>query len=354
MDAKALLYSLLRFYVGTSSALPHVDDREQWSTVYDLANAHALSGIVFSVVEKYPKEAIPPRQLLRDWLSDSVLIARNNSITDGAIAKLVTELKSEDRSGVLLKGQGAALMYPTPQYRSSGDIDLWLDGSFEDLVEFVRNKRPSSRICYHHGDFGKVDGISVEIHFRPSWLYNPFRNRALQSFFKEELRLGKVKTVIIGGSPVSIPGAEFNAVFMMVHMYRHIFNEGLGLRQLMDYYYVLNDTSLDRGAVIGVLKKIGLIPFAGAIMYLLQDVFGLSDEKKLVEPNERSGKFLLKEVEKSGNFGKKERMEGKKTGSVKDRQSRLWRFLFYYPSEVLWAPIWKAWHYLWRKKNGFL
>lgn len=348
----SLFFALLRYYVGTGERQV-VEDPAVWQEVYDLAKVHALTGIVFSVAEKYPKEEAAPKMLLREWLGDSHGIDLKNRSANEAIGHLLADFEALGYRCVLLKGQGAALMYPTPKYRSSGDIDLWVDGDRKELIEFVREHNPKAKICHHHGDYGKVDGVPVEIHFLPTWLYNPFHDRRLQAFFRSELAPGKVVPVEIGDSKVIIPGATFNAVFMLVHMYKHIFNEGLGLRQLMDYFFVLNDGSFDRAMVMQTFRRTGLVRFAGAVMYLMKEVFGIADKKLLLAPDEVAGRALLGEVMKSGNFGARERSEGHATGKLAYRQKRLWRFLFTYPSEVLCAPLWKAWHWCWRKVRGY-
>ena len=348
----SLFFALLRYYVGTGERLV-VEDPAVWQEVYDLAKVHALTGIVFSVAEKYPKEEAAPKMLLREWLGDSLGIDRKNRSANEAIGHLLADFEALGYRCVLLKGQGAALMYPTPKYRSSGDIDLWVDGDRDKLIELVRKHNPKAKICHHHGDYGKVDGVPVELHFLPTWLYNPIHDRRLQAFFRSELAPGKVVPVEIGDSEVNIPGVTFDAVFMLVHMYKHIFNEGLGLRQLMDYFFVLNDGSFDRPLVMRTLRRTHLVRFAGAVMYLMKEVFGIADEKLLLAPDEVAGRSLLGEVMKSGNFGARERSEGHATGKLAYRQKRLWRFLFTYPSEVLCAPLWKAWHWCWRKVRGY-
>ena len=348
----SLFFALLRYYVGTGER-PVVEDPAVWQEVYDLAKVHALTGIVFSVAEKYPREEAAPKMLLREWLGDSHGIDLKNRSANEAIGHLLADFEALGYRCVLLKGQGAAMMYPTPKYRSSGDIDLWVDGDREKLIGLVRKHNPKAKICHHHGDYGKVDGVPVELHFLPTWLYNPIHDRRLQAFFRSELAPGKVVPVEIGDSEVNIPGVTFNAVFMLVHMYKHIFNEGLGLRQLMDYFFVLNDGSFDRPLVMRTLRRTGLVRFAGAVMYLMKEVFGIADERLLLAPDEVAGRALLGEVMKSGNFGARERREGHATGKLAYRQKRLWRFLFTYPSEVLCAPLWKAWHWCWRRVRGY-
>mgnify|MGYP001015945201 CR=1 FL=1 len=52
------------------------------------------------------------------------------------------------------------------------------------------------------------------------------------------------------------------------------------------------------------LKELGLWKFAGAIMYFMQEVFGMPASRLIVPPNEKYGKFVLNEVLEAGNFGK--------------------------------------------------
>lgn len=112
---------------------------------------------------------------------------------------------------------------------------------------------------------------------------------------------------------------------------------------------MLNDVALNKSKVLPVLKDVGLLRFAGAVMSLLQEVLGLREENMLVPPDERTGRFLLDDIMRAGNFGANERKSDKRTGRLAYKQSRLWRYAFSYPSEVLWAPTWKAWHWAWRR-----
>ena len=88
---------------------------------------------------------------------------------------------------------------------------------------------------------------------------------------------------------IPIPTAEFNLIFQLTHIFSHLMNEGIGLRQLLDYYYVLisDDLSLIRDRVQKELKELGLWKFAGGIMYIMQEVFGMPASRLIVPPNEK-------------------------------------------------------------------
>ena len=91
----------------------------------------------------------------------------------------------------ILKGQGNALLYPNPLWRTPGDIDVWTKTKSEGrcnkddvrkVIEFVQEKNPKEKVCYHHVDYGEYEGVEVEMHYRPSFMFNPVHNCRLQQW----------------------------------------------------------------------------------------------------------------------------------------------------------------------------
>lgn len=109
-----------------------------------------------------------------------------------------------------------------------------------------------------------------------------------------------------------------------------------------------------------IIAKLGLKEFAGAVMYVMREVFAMPEERMLCRPDEKRGRKLLEEIMIGGNFGKfDERYNWAETtnGSMDYRGAsyafaRLrhnFQFLKEYPSEVLWEPIFRVYHWVWRK-----
>ena len=104
------------------------------------------------------------------------------------------------------------------------------------------------------------------------------------------------------------------------------------------------------------LKYLGLWKFAGAVMYVLHEALGLSEEKMIAQMDEKRGKLLLTEILNGGNFGKHFTKYGHFTqqGMAKKYFLKIWRnmhFVRYYPAEALSEPIFRTWHFFWRIKN---
>jgi hypothetical protein len=183
-----------------------------------------------------------------------------------------------------------------------------------------------------------------------------FTNKRLQQFFNEskEALFSKCDNGVDNNIPTT--SIAFDRIYILVHIYRHLFHEGMGLRQLMDYYFVLTQgfTETERAETVKLLRSLKMYRFTGAIMWILQDVFGMDSKYLLVPPIESEGRFLLQEIMISGNLGLYDQRLSRKSSDSDlayglRKVKRNFRFVTSYPSEVLWSPIFKVWHYLWRK-----
>lgn len=328
---------------------------EQWKELLDLATRHAIIGVLFPAIERLPQSQRPPSDVLINWYAISEKIKSMNIRLNKQIVWLSERLHKEGRSFCILKGQGVALYYPSPLLRSPGDIDIWLGGGRKSIMSFFRSQGlKMGEAVYHHVDVNIFRDTEVEAHFRPTWLWNPIHNARLQHWFKAESEILMSNEVTLGNTGHSIvcPTRDFNAVFLLVHIYRHLFDEGIGLRQLMDYYYCIIREG-DNIAVAKNLSRFGLLPFASAVMYVLKVVFGLDSCKCFVRPNEILGKQLLTEILLAGNFGhydirlSHDYVVGS-LANLRHKHKRNLKFYLNYPDELFWEIPFKLWHYCWR------
>ena len=144
-----------------------------------------------------------------------------------------------------------------------------------------------------------------------------------------------------------IPSVTFNAVYSLVHSFHHLIEEGLGLRHVVDYYYILKALPTEeRLSVVNLLSKFGLLGVAKALMWVLKEVCRMSDDYLICEPDEKKGRFLLNEIMRGGNFG-----HYRNDNRMRNSAARMFALLPYFPKEVLWVVPWKLWHKCWRLFN---
>ena len=361
------LFDFLKYCLGAKSDVNKVIAGIDWQMLYSFAFKQALLGLCFDGIERlgkeYPEELkLNPigRELLMTWMGKAQQIRRQNVKVNGVAAKLYSKFREDGLRCCILKGQGNALMYPNPYSRTPGDIDVWMNASREQITEYAKKHfEIGDDIRYHHLETS-LDSVPVELHFFPCTMNNPIYNARLQKWFKRnaDLQCSNVVSLPDGIGEIAIPTTAFNVIYQLTHLYHHFFDEGIGMRQIIDYYYIVNNDELlaIKNTLLKELKQLGLWKFAKAVMYVLHEALGLSGEKMIAPMDEKRGKLLLAEILNGGNFGKHFTKYGHFTqqGMAKKNFLKIWRnmhFVRYYPAEALSEPIFRTWHFFWRMKN---
>lgn len=366
MAQSSAIFLFLRYCLEDKVDLSMVVSNMDWRQLYSFATKQTIIGICFDGIrrlsEEYPEELKKnpiERDLLMTWMGVSQQIRRQNMKVNGVAAKLYSMLREDGLRGCILKGQGNALMYPNAYSRNPGDIDVWVNASREQITEYAKKHfELGDDIRYQHIETS-VDGVPVELHFFPCTMNNPIYNARLQKWFKRnvDLQCSNVVSLPDGIGEIAIPTTAFNVVYQLTHLYHHFFDEGIGMRQIIDYYYVVNNDELlaIKDTLQKELKHLELWKFGRAVMYVLHEALGISEEKMIVPMDEKRGKLLLAEILNGGNFGKHFTKYGHFTqqGMAKKYFLKIWRnmhFVRYYPAEALSEPIFRTWHFFWRMK----
>lgn len=259
-------------------------------------------------------------------------------------------LKDAGLVAVVLKGQGIAMEYGSlATLRQSGDIDIWVKGGYRTVCGYVQRTRPSEDVAYHRFHYDLFADTEVELHHRPTLMRNLLDDRKLARWYNS---FGADSFEYLEDKGFAVSPAAFNRIFILTHIYRHFLFEGIGLRQVMDYYFVLrtqNDGGCQMEDVRKTLRELRLTRFAEAMMWVLHTQFGLEKEFLIVKPDEKEGRFLLKEILQTGNFGQSdERYSFGHFYKLRHHIAHGRHLLLHYPSEVLWTPVWLVYHRMWK------
>lgn len=374
----SIIFDFLKYCLGAKGDMSKVVAGMDWRLLYEFASKQAMLGVCFDGIERLGKEypevlRLNPigRDVLMAWMAKAQQIRRLNMNVNGVAAKLYSMLKEDGFRCCILKGQGNALMYGNPYSRNPGDVDVWVNASREVIMEYGRrNFDLEDDIRYQHLET-TMDGVPVELHFMPCVMNNPIYNARLQKWFRRnaDLQCSNVVELPDGAGEIAVPTTAFNVVYQLCHLYHHFFDEGIGMRQMVDYYYVLveneegrvkNCTATEGMANVASLQRelkyLGLWKFAGAVMYVLHVVLGLPEERMIRPMDVKRGELLLSEILNGGNFGRHFTKYGHFTqqGMAKKYFLKIWRnmhFVRYYPAEALSEPVFRTWHYFWRKRQ---
>ena len=245
-------FAFQRYCLGSKSDVSKVIAGMDWQELYSFASKQALLGLCFEGIERlgkeYPEELrLNPigRELLMTWMGKAQQIRRQNMKVNAVASKLFSMLREDGLRCCILKGQGNALMYPNPYSRTPGDIDVWIDASRERIMEYAQKKfELGDDIRLQHLETS-LDGVPVELHFFPCSMNNPIYHARLQKWFKRnaDLQCSHIVGLPDGAGDIAIPTTAFNVVYQLTHLYHHFFDEGIGMRQIIDYFLVVNDFS---------------------------------------------------------------------------------------------------------------
>ena len=378
LKQQKIFFDFLRFCIGSAKEIPDSLKEVDWKELYRIAQKQALLGVLFHGIRRLPKELAPEQKLLMQWMVMAEMIRKQNIKLFQDSVKVCKNFENEGFANCILKGQGNALLYPDPYMRTPGDIDIYLAGGRKRVMQYINKVCPNQVMRYHHVDF-PVMKTAIEVHFTPSYMFFPIHNSRMQKWFKEVMgeQCNHRVSLPDGYGEIHVPQVSFNVIYILSHLHRHIFTEGIGLRQLLDYYFVLlkwhtdltnltdSNKSLPQMTLINTdldalrhkLKYLGLWKFAQAVMFVMKEVFGLSEDRMIVPMDEREGRFLLDEIMRGGNFGQYDTRLGSKENEGKlHRYLRMslrnLRFVKHYPTEALSEPLFRTWFALWKKIHG--
>ena len=407
-----LEFEFIQVAMGLRERLSAVPSVHEWQVLFEFCKRQSLLGVGFAAVEKLHEVGVEcPADIRLKWYGYALKIERMNEKLNMQCGEITKRYEHDGLRCCILKGQGNLLNYPESlrMRRTPGDIDLWCitppsglsmpNASLRDytnyhginaVMEYVRMQYrlqgidANPKACYHHIDAPDMDGVKVEVHYRPAFLRSPLRNWRMQRWFEHHADECMKNKTHLGFSMMT---SSVNVVYHMCHLYTHVFEGGVGLRQLMDYYFALrvwhNDVMeckdlqsqgmwseglgtpvMSKEEVMEVIRSFGMGKFAGAVMFVINEVFGGGNENEkgqrrtrretdgcpqadfvgesessefkqnlngcpqadggggrklkrinrelkennfapwmICEPNEKEGKKLLDEIMKGGNFG---------------------------------------------------
>ena len=252
MIKTSAIFLFLNYCLGKKVDMSMVVAKIDWRQLYNFASRQALLGLCFDGIERLTKEFSEElkqhpmgRDLLMTWMGASQQIRRQNMKVNVVASKLFSMLREDGMRCCILKGQGNALIYPNPYSRTPGDIDVWIHANRERIMKYARKKfELGDDIRLQHIETS-LDGVPVELHFFPCSMNNPIYHARLQKWFRRNVDLQCSHFVGLPdeAGDIAIPTTAFNVVYQLTHLYHHFFDEGIGMRQIIDYFLVVNDFS---------------------------------------------------------------------------------------------------------------
>jgi len=281
-----LLLKLLRMALGneTDYTLPKDVD---WKEVVRLSYEHKVSALAvdglqmagIDLCEGLSEEKVNAlKSILVPWIKDVEDAELSYCFYVEVLKTLCQIFKDNGLTPIILKGYGLSLNYPRPSHRGAGDIDVFLvdeDGrpAAEEgnrIVERVLGCRVEQEDNLHHSRF-EFKGLQVENHYT-------LVGEKLDEHKESEQLDGMLAGEIVSKDGLTVPTETFNAVYLLLHLYKHCYNGQSSLRQITDYVMLLKNSGekIDWESVDTIIGNYGLKEFEDGLMGIIEREFGLS------------------------------------------------------------------------------
>lgn len=216
--------------------------------------------------------------------------------------KLLDLLAKNNIPCVILKGMSVARMYPHPELRAPGDIDILVDEENIDEVRslmladgFSLTHDKEKHVCYDKGD------LSVEVHRKIA----RYPDNEKGNFTREYMRGAPeraVQATLNGVSFPVLPDVD-QLISLLLHMAEHISDSGIGLRQLCDWAVAVNAMRSEiREEQLQLFDRCGLLAFAKTMTGLCEKYLGLPAVEWAADDDETVEDALISDILDGGNF----------------------------------------------------
>ena len=234
-----IFFSLLRAALwGTDVQVP--EGFAQWGRIMHISRTQALSGLIGDVLlsREEIREKLPAKFI--DMLQDIPKVNMGMHIQMNRVLQLVVmTLKQNGIEPVLLKGQGLAKYYPTPELRQCGDIDIYVgednyEKAYDSLLQIVSEIDDRAKIWKFMHFHAKVGAVMIEVHHKADVMYSRRKERIYREFMLNGLTKD-LCPINFGTVEVMTPNDTYNAFYVFCHLWRHFTTSGVGLRQFCDW-----------------------------------------------------------------------------------------------------------------------
>lgn len=333
-----------------------------WKQILNLSDLQTVSSLVLDGISMLPHSVL---QITFD--KKMMLFAKMqrmeqiNTLHRSIIVKIDKALKAEGIQAVFMKGQTVALRYPNPLHRTPGDIDFVVAPEYFDRTMAVMEKigKVDHGLVHEHHGMAWVDGVVVEPHYKVHNYQRPSTDQSMKEMFSSIFPT-ELSSADIDGYAVPIFPPTFESVFLISHMVNHVYEEGLGLRQVIDYAMFLHSCAdkIDWMQHHGWLYRMRMERAWRIFTCICVDYLGLSLPSQVAHFSYNDRKWaaaLVEDIMRVGNFGRGEYvfehqglMDAWKNYCLVAK--RCIRLGFVCPSEARWWMISKVKRFFWKKK----
>lgn len=287
-----------------------------WEKLINLADKHCVLSLLHDLLVHI--DAVPEALVYKSGERAKQTVLQNYRLLYMS-SRIIQELEQHHIRVILLKGWQTAWLYPVPEVRKSGDIDILVAHPQEflsaiALLEKQGCKKQDIQHANHHVELVSDKGISIEVHSR---LAEPFDNKYTNDYLeniKSEYNAHLIHKNILG-YPVTCTNDGYDAFYLLLHMLQHFLRAGFGVKLLCDWAVFWNRRIADqeKASFLRLITESRTQGFAQTITEICVQYFGLQrnnvafmfENQKETKEDQRREKYacFMKDILEAEEFG---------------------------------------------------
>jgi|GEM_PF-2094869 len=272
----------------TTAIHDRAPDRELFSVVagndlLDLAIQQDVSSFLYPVITKYAEEIKLDPGVRQRWKTTTLFLAARQAGLTSEIKTVLDLLAANDITVLSLKGLVLKQLYPQPELRNMGDVDLLVQEkdmyrAIELLgtIGYTANPEHLKKIHrYKHIGMNKFGALTLELH---RTLWHPFYMKKRDNHLWFRHIWENKRTLELEGIRLTALSLEDELIHMVVHLATHFISSGVMLRQLCDLvlFREAYQSILDQEYLTRVFQAMGLWSFFEHLLLTCQLYLGLT------------------------------------------------------------------------------
>ena len=270
-----------------------------WLAVLEEAQCHKVTALMYPAIRSMDGV---PEAVFNKVCGTAITVATASEAMLKEQRRILDLLEARQIPCAVLKGTSVAYLYPHPELRTIGDIDILVDE--ENLDEackalqadgFAPSYMAEKHLCLQKG------ALWMEMHRMVSVFPESEKGRFTKQTMTDALR--HTQEAEIGGVRFPMLSGAYQIIALLAHMEQHLATSGIGLRQVCDWAVTV-DALRDcfDGETLAMLERCGLLRFAKIMTRLCERYLGLPPCPWTADASDALVAAMLSDVLEGGNF----------------------------------------------------
>ena len=270
-----------------------------WSAVLAEAQRHKVTALMYPAIRSLDGM---PEAVFNKVCGTAITVATASEAMLKEQRRILDLLEARQIPCAVLKGTSVAYLYPHPELRTIGDIDILVD---EDNLDeackalqadgFAPSYTAEKHLCLQKG------AVWVEMHRMVSVFPESEKGRFTKQTMADALY--HIQTAEIDGVCFPMLSGVYQIISLLAHMEQHLATSGIGLRQVCDWAVTAHALrSCFDGETLSLLESCGLLQFAKIMTRLCERYLGLPPCSWITDASDALVDAMLADVLDGGNF----------------------------------------------------